>query len=192
MKAQISKLKSQNFFLFLFALIAFLLAIAGRFMPHLPNFTPVGAFALFAGVYLARKYWWAMGLPLAAMFLSDLFIGFYDWKLMAVVYASFLGYSAIGFVVSKRKNPATIVLASICGAFLFYLTTNFAVWALSSYYPHTLGGLMLSYTLALPFFRATLLGDLFFAGILFGAYELGILWSGRAELNRRHYLGKVA
>ena len=47
-------------------------AVAGRFFPHLPNFTPVGALALFAGVYIAPKTKWALCLPLAVLFLSDL------------------------------------------------------------------------------------------------------------------------
>lgn len=161
-----------NKFLFLFLLLAIGVAVAGRFLPHLPNFTPIGALALFVGVYLAGKSKWALMLPLGVMFLSDLFIGFYDFKLMAVVYGSFLFYVFSGFLVRNTKNVGIIALATLAGSFLFYLTTNFAVWAFSSWYPHTISGLFFSYTLALPFFKYTLLGDLFFTGIFFGAYEL--------------------
>jgi hypothetical protein len=157
-------------FLLGFTFIALLAAVAVRLLPHIPNFTPLGAFALFVGVFVAKKHWWGLLLPLFAMFLSDLFIGFYDWKLMAVVYGSFLIYTGLGMLVSKRKNIATVFLGSMGGAVVFYLTTNFAVWLFSSWYPHTVSGLLLSYTLALPFFKYTLLGDLFFTSVLFGVY----------------------
>lgn len=158
-------------FLLGFTFIALLAAVAVRLLPHIPNFTPLGAFALFVGVFVAKKYWWGLSLPLFAMFLSDLFIGFYDFKLMVVVYGSFLVYTGLGMLVSKRKSIAAVFLGSIGGAVAFYLTTNFAVWAFSSWYPHTVSGLLLSYTLALPFFKYTILGDLFFTSVLFGVYE---------------------
>jgi hypothetical protein len=161
-------------FLLGFTFVALITAVAVRLLPHIPNFTPLGAFALFIGVFVARKYWWGLLLPLFAMFLSDLFIGFYDFRLMAVVYGSFLAYTGFGILVAKRKSTATVLLGSMGGAVLFYLTTNFAVWAFSTWYPHTIQGLMLSYTLALPFFKYTFLGDLFFTSILFGVYELAV------------------
>ncbi|TSC56913.1 MAG: hypothetical protein Greene041639_76 [Parcubacteria group bacterium Greene0416_39] len=157
--------------LFAFLLLIAIGTITVRLLPHMPNFTPMGALALFVGVYLAKAHKAALLLPLLAMFLSDLFIGFYDAKLMAVVYGSFLSYGVIGMLVVKQKNAQTVLLGSIGGAVIFYLTTNFAVWAFSSWYPHTLSGLMLSYTLALPFFKYTLLGDVFFSALFFGAYE---------------------
>ncbi|OHA67032.1 MAG: hypothetical protein A3C82_01080 [Candidatus Wildermuthbacteria bacterium RIFCSPHIGHO2_02_FULL_47_12] len=166
-----SRVLSQGVFLLGFTFIALATTVAVRLLPHIPNFTPLGAFALFVGVFVARKHWWGLLLPLLAMFLSDLFIGFYDLKLMAVVYGSFLAYTAMGMLVAKRRSIATVFLGSIGGAILFYLTTNFAVWAFSSWYPHTIQGLMLSYTFALPFFKYTILGDLFFTSILFGVYE---------------------
>lgn len=166
-------------FLFFFIGIAVLVTFGARLLPHSPNFTPVGALALFAGVYLARKHWLGLLLPLLVMFASDLVIGFYDKTLMVVVYISFLGYSIIGMLAAKKFNPATVFLGSIGGAVLFYLTTNFAVWALSSSYPHTFQGLMMCYTLALPFFRSTILGDIFFTGVFFGAYELAKAYASR-------------
>lgn len=155
-----------------FLLVAVAIAVAGRLIPHAPNFTPVGALALFAGLYLAQKSKWALLLPLGVMFCADLFIGFYDIKLMAIVYGSFFFYGIFGFLVKEKKNFGTIVLATLSGSFLFYLFTNFAVWAFSPWYAHTLQGLMFSYTMAIPFFKYTLLGDLFFIGIFVGAYEL--------------------
>lgn len=157
--------------IFCLLLLLAIVSIGVRFLPHFPNFTPIGAFALFAGAYFSRKYKWGLGLPLLLMLVSDFFIGFYDWKLMAVVYASFAIYGIIGMLVAKRQNAGTVVLGSFAGAVFFYLATNFAVWAFSPWYEKTFEGLILSYALALPFFRFTLLGDLVFSGIFFGVYE---------------------
>ena len=155
-----------------FLLVALAIALAGRLIPHPPNFAPIGALALFAGIYLSQKNKWALLLPLAVLFLTDLAIGFYDTKLMLVVYGSFLFYGVFGLLIKDKKNFGTITLATLAGSFLFYLITNFGVWAFSPMYAPTLDGLMLSYTMGLPFLKYTLLGDLFFVGIFVGAYEL--------------------
>jgi len=143
-------------------------AVGMRFLPHTPNFVPIGALALFSGVYFSKK--WGLIAPLTAMLASDLFIGFYDFKLMAVVYGSFLALVLAGWLVRKNKSFATITAGVLGGSVFFFLTTNFAVWLMSNWYPHTLDGLILSYTLGLPFFRSTLLGNLFYSGIFFGVY----------------------
>lgn len=167
-----SRLTSTHTLLIGFLLAALAIALAGRLIPHPPNFTPVGALALFAGMYLAGKTRWALVLPLGVMFVTDLAIGFYDTKLMLVVYLSFLFYGVFGLLVKNKRNVGTITLATLAGSFLFYLFTNFAVWAFSPWYAPTLQGLMLSYTMALPFLKYTLLGDLFFVGVFVGSYEL--------------------
>lgn len=141
-----------------------------RLLPHAPNFAPIGALALFVGVYTTRR--WLFLSPLAVMFLSDVFVGFYDWKTMFVVYLGFLAYVLIGRIVKDNKSIFTIIGGTFAGALLFYLTTNFAVWAFSGMYPHTLQGLILCYEMALPFFRNTLMGDIFYVGVFVGSYEL--------------------
>lgn len=158
-------------FLIFFLVAIAVASVAARLLPHAPNFTPVGALALFAGAYLASKYRIGLLLPLLVMFISDLAIGFYDVKLMAVVYGSFLVYGVIGMVVIKQKSAQAVLLGSIGGAVFFYVATNFAVWAFSPWYSHNLQGLLFSYEMALPFFRFTLAGDLFFSALFFGAYE---------------------
>jgi len=152
----------------LIGLVLLILGVAMRLLPHPANFAPVAAMALFAGYWLPKK--WAIILPMFAMLIGDLFIGFYDWRLMAVVYGSFALIGCLGIVISRRGVLA-VVTAALVASVGFFLITNFAVWLFSVWYPHTWSGLMLNYALALPFFRNTLLGDLFFTGVLFGAYE---------------------
>ena len=156
--------------LILIIVVLFGLAMYVRLTDHPANFTPLAAIALFAGMYLPKK--WAVILPISILFLSDLFLGFYDWKLALVVYSCFILVGVVGILVRKRKNVLNILSATLGVSLIFFMATNFAVWSFSSWYPHTLEGLILNYTLAIPFFRNTLLSNLFFVGVLFGAYEL--------------------
>ena len=164
-------MKNNNDKIFLILLV--LLSVSSvvlRLLPHAPNFAPIGALALFAGLYATRK--WLLLTPIIVMLVSDVFVGFYDWKIMLVVYLGFLVYAAIGRIIKNNKSVFTVIGGTFAGALLFYLTTNFAVWAFSGMYPHTLQGLILCYEMALPFFRNSLMGDLFYMGAFVGAYEL--------------------
>ena len=157
-----------------------LLGVACRVLPHWWNFTPIAAIALFAGFYLGKRY--AIILPILTMMISDLFVGFYQWQLMAVVYLSFCLIGLIANFARKHKNFEVVVASSIVGSFIFFLLTNFAVWQFSPWYAKSLTGLIQAYTLALPFFRATLVGDLFYTFILFGSYEAVVLLLTKSKL----------
>ena len=146
------------------------LSIIIRLVPHPANFTPIFALALFAGFYLSKK--WAIILPLSAMFLSGIFIGFYDWKLMLVVYGSIALAGLIGVAFKNNRNILTVVTSTLLASILFFVTTNFAVWYFSSWYTHDWSGLMLCYTLAVPFFKNSLMGNMVFVTIFFGSYEM--------------------
>ena len=140
-----------------------------RLVPHYPNFTPVAALALFGGAHLGKR-WLAFVIPLAAMFLSDLFLGFHNF--MIPVYVSFLLVVLLGTLLRNNIKIVTVAGGAIAGSILFFLITNFAVWAGSPFYPQTFAGLMQSYTMAIPFFHSSLLGDLFFSGVFFGGFYL--------------------
>ena len=149
----------------------------GRYLPHIPNFAPIAAMALFGGVYLNKKY--AIVVPIAAMIVADYFIGFYNIWLMLAVYGSFAIIGIVGLWLKNHKTASNIIGASLTGSVLFFLITNFAMWAIQplmpqAIYPHTLQGLLASYTMGLPFFRFTLAGDLFYVGSMFGLMELSI------------------
>lgn len=157
-----------------------LLGTVCRFLPHLPNFAPLGAIALFAGLYLPRR--WALVLPLAVLIMSDFFIGFYSWPIMLSVYAGFIITALIGLLTRKNIRFATVLGGTVLGSVLFYLLTNWAVWAFGTMYDHDLAGLMQSYALALPFFRNSLAGDIFYTAMLVGGYELAMNWSASKKL----------
>jgi hypothetical protein len=143
-----------------------------RLVPHPPNFTPIGAMALFSGAYLGRR-WLAFVAPLGALLLSDLVLGFYHG--MATVYSSVALIVLIGWVALKRVSPMRVGLAALASSILFFVLTNFGMWLFSGFYPRTLGGLEACYVAAIPFFQNTVAGDLFYAALLFGGFKLAEL-----------------
>ena len=113
-------------------------------------------------------------MPLLALFLSDLVDGFYDPVVMAFVYIGFLGGPLIGrLLLSSRRSLPRFGVAVVGAAVFFVLVSNFGMWlsAVGSY-PLTAAGLMECYWAGLPYFRVSLLGDLFYASLLFGAAEI--------------------
>jgi hypothetical protein len=72
----------------------------------------------------------------------------------------------------KKVSVKNLIFASVTASVSFFAITNFGVWALGTLYPKTPAGLMESYIAAIPFFQNSLLGDLFFVGVMFGVYEL--------------------
>jgi hypothetical protein len=142
-----------------------LVAALSRLIPHPPNFTPIGALALFGGAcYADRRA--AFAVPLAALFLGDLVLGFH--ALMPAVYGSFALMVVLGFWLRRHRSLLPITVATLAGSILFFVITNFAVWAIGDGYPKTWEGLALCYVAAIPYFQNTLLGDATYALCLFG------------------------
>jgi len=152
------------------ALLILVFGIFARLLPHPANFAPIAAIALFAGTYLDRRY--ALWLPVIAMFVSDLFIGFYSWPIMVSVYACFMVSGLIGLWIRKRKNVVFVGFGTIASSVIFFLVTNFMVFLATPLYEKSFLGLTTCFYMAIPFFRNTLLGDLFYVTLFFGAYEL--------------------
>ncbi len=144
-------------------------AVLMRIIPHYPNFTPIAAIALFGGAHLGKR-WLAFAVPMAALFISDLFLGFHH--MMVPVYLGFALIVLLGTRMHNKVKTPYVIGGSLAGSLLFFLITNFAVWAFTPYYPPTLQGLMTSYTMAIPFFHAGLLGDLFYNSLFFGSFYL--------------------
>jgi len=143
-----------------------------RLLPHPANFAPIMALALFSGLYLPKRL--NIIIPVVAMLLSDIFLGFYSLPIMFSVYASFILATMLGAWLKKHKNLGNVILTTFAGSTLFFLATNFSVWAFGTMYTHNLPGLMQSYYMALPFFRNSLMGDLFYVGIFVGVAEMSI------------------
>ena len=139
---------------FLVLLIFF--AILSRFLPHPPNFTPIAAIALLSSKGFTNR-WVVFLIPIVSLFISDLFIGLH--ATIPFVYISFILIALLGLYV-KKINIVSVLLSST----IFFLVSNFGVWLL--YYPISTEGLVQCYTLALPFFLNTVLGDLVYGALL--------------------------
>jgi len=153
------------------------MAVLGRLIPHPANVTPIVATALFMSAFGGAQFTGsrfakigAVILPLAAMFVSDLALGFHNQ--MFSVYGSIVLISLIGFALAEKRSAGRVIVASVAGSTLFFLITNFTVWLAGEMYAKTSTGLVECYTLALPFYRNGLIGDLAYSGLLFGAWAL--------------------
>jgi len=152
--------------LLIIAAIIFVAALF-RLFTNIPNFTPIAAIALFGGAYITRKSY-AFLVPFIALFVTDLIIGFHGF--MLAVYFSFALTVGIGILISKNVKVLTVIGGAVASAVLFFIITNFAVWASTPYYTKDIAGLLQCYTLAIPFFHNSLIGDLLYSGVLFGAF----------------------
>lgn len=162
-------------------LLIVIIGIASRFwLVEMPNFKPVAALILF-GAFLFRRSWAAVVALIVIMVLSDLKLGVYDWKLAACVYSSLAIAGGLGVWIKRSieqgsrtrlgfKQAGRFAIASVIMSTTFFTLTNGAVWWMGQWYPATWSGLASCYAAGLPFYRATLMGDLFFTGVLVGAY----------------------
>ena len=163
-------------------MLAALIVVAAltRLLPHPPNFSPLEAVALFGGAYFASRQW-AMIVPLAAMFLSDLALA----AINGGAYASWFGSGGIvlvyvcvalgvllGYGLRGKVSGARVLGYSLLGSVLFFVVTNFGVWLFGSMYAKTPAGLVAAYVAGIPFFRWTVLGTLCYSAVLFGGFAL--------------------
>ncbi len=151
------------------ALIA--LGVVARLLPHAPNFTPIAASALFAATVLHTRVL-AFVVPIGAMLISDAIIGFDSSPMTLVIYAMFTLPAFVAFLPDRVRAPGMFVPAIVAYSLLFFVVTNLAVWAFGGLYPLPAAGLAACYAAALPFLPQTVIGDLFWAAVLFGGAAL--------------------
>lgn len=156
----------RNELLFGFGIL--ILAVLSRFLPHPPNFTPILAIALFGGAIFKNKKI-ALAIPIVAVFMTDLVLGLHESMIPVYLCLGLFIYMGMNL---KKNNSKSIAINSIGSAVIFFLVTNFSVWAFGGMYAPTLSGLMESYSLAIPFFTWSLVSTLLYSGVLFGAYNL--------------------
>ena len=151
-------------------IIAAIIMIAAftRLLPHPPNFTPIIAMGLFGGAYL-KDHRLALIIPISAMLCADIFLGFH--KMMVWTYGAIIIISLIGMLLEGRTSLKNGGIAILSSSLLFFLVTNFGVWITSGFYPHTIEGLLICYTAAVPFFGNTLAGSIFYSALIFMGYE---------------------
>lgn len=164
---------------------AVLFSIVYRVMPYRPdNFNPLLALTIFGGFIFANNKKWAFAIPLVTMLISDTIYqlmyvnglgtvkGFYGWWQVAN-YVSLITMAFIGFKINTA-SVKQIGFAGLVASLVFFVLSNFFVWAEGMGYQHSysFNGLMQCFTDGVPFFRASLTGTLLFSAILFGSYSI--------------------
>jgi hypothetical protein len=165
--------------------VMILLAALSRLIPHPANFAPVGGMALFGAAYYSKRYW-AYIIPMVSMWISDLilnnvvyaayfdrFVWFYSGSLFT--YGAFVLIVLMGSFTLKKVRVPNLLFSALGASVVFFLVSNFGVWFSGTMYPKDFGGLMACYTAGIPFFKNTVLGDMFYTGVLFGAFEWSML-----------------
>jgi hypothetical protein len=166
-------------------LLIFLVAMS-RLVPHPPGFAPVGGIALFGAAYFTKRYW-AFIIPIISMWVSDLilnnavyklnehhgsFVWFYDGSLFT--YGAFAFIVLLGMLMLKKVRIPNLVASALGASAIFFIVSNFGVWFSGTMYPKDLSGLAACYAAGIPFFQNTVLGDLFYSAVLFGAFEFAM------------------
>ena len=111
----------------------------------------------------------ALLLPLVVLFISDIVIGLYESCINVRVYGAFVLIDIMVFI-KKKVSVLTVTASSLSASIIFFLVSNFAVWAEGAWYPKSFNGLMQCYTMAIPFFKYEILGTLAFTSVFFITY----------------------
>tara|TARA_B100002052_G_C15804697_1_gene562927 strand:- start:707 stop:1207 length:501 start_codon:yes stop_codon:yes gene_type:complete len=148
--------------------IFFILA-ASRFIPHPPNFTTLITLSFYVPAFLGIKF---IPIVLLSFALTDIYFGMHATTLFTWGSVFFIGF------ISKYlfSNIFKRIIGAFCGACIFYLISNFGVWAVSGYYEINLNGLILSYSLALPFFYNSIASTMIFSLIIEGSFKLSKIY----------------
>lgn len=163
--------------------IIILLAAFTRIMPHPPNFFPMAAIGLFGAAHFAKK-WQAFFIPLIGIWISDLvinnyvysssssnFVWFYSgfyWQYISYILIIFAGL----FIFNRGISLTKMFGGMISSSGIFFLVSNFGVWAGGTMYPKNFGGLITCYAAGVPFIHNTIISDVLFTTVLFGTYYL--------------------
>lgn len=152
-----------------------LLGVLTRFMPHMPNFSPVFAALLFGGAHLKRRD--AIWYPLLLLAASDVLLTTLVYRMrfgwgQSITWLGFAVVALIGYWLRNRESVLRIGLAALAGPTAFFLISNFGVWLGWSMYPANWRGLIACYLAAVPFYRSSLLASVFYTAVLFGANEI--------------------
>ncbi|RYU92400.1 hypothetical protein EWM62_02900 [Mucilaginibacter terrigena] len=174
----LQKINTRNVVLILIILAATAMRFVSYKYQFLSNFTPVGAIAMFGGVYFTDK-WKAYLVILLSLFLSDVVINY----LYSAKWTFFSGdtfwncvcFSIMVFIGSKiKKLNITSGLIILLAPVLVHWLIMDLPWINDALglYPKTLTGYGSALIAAIPFEKNMLLGDLVFGAILFGGFEL--------------------
>jgi hypothetical protein len=171
------------------SIVLIFVAALARLIPHPSNVTPMAAMAMVGGAYLSRKYI-AFLIPILALYFSDLLLNntilrsyfpnnegvVWFANYMLWVYIGFAAIIVVAMLLLKKVKFSNLVLTTLLGSIAFFIISNFGVWLTGTMYTKDLAGLISCYTMAIPFFKYSLLGNIAYVFVLFGAIEFTSLY----------------
>ncbi len=144
--------------------LAILVALSvSRFVPHPPNFTSLLSLSFYVPVFLGVKF---LPILVLSFIFTDYIIGFHSLSFFTWGSVVFIGLMSVYF----NKNITIRIVGSLAGCIIFFLITNFGVWS-SGGYGYSLEGLIICYTLAIPFFGYSLISTFLFSGLIEAIYN---------------------
>ena len=153
-----------------YAIIGIIILLAtARLLPHPPNFTPILGMAVFSGAIISKRLI-AYLIPLAAMLLSDLYLGLHSG--IPIIYFSLAVCVLIGTFIESRVSILNSFLSISLGVLVFFLITNLMVWYGSGMYEFSISGLMTCYLMGLPFVQNTFISSLLYGMGAFLIYDI--------------------
>ena len=160
-----------------------LMAALSRLIPHMHNFSPIGAICLFGAAFFKSK-WKSFVIPLLATWISDLYINnviyakyftSFTWFHSGALW-SFSSYIVIilfgSYLLRKKLSLLNLGVGSVGAGLIFFIISNFGVWISGLMYEKSLLGLINCYIAGIPFLKGTLLGNAFYVPLLFGTFYL--------------------
>lgn len=152
-----------------------LLSVLTRFIPHMPNFSPVFGALLFGGAHLKRRD--AIWYPLMLLAASDVVLTTLVYRMrlgwgQSITWLGFAVVALIGYWLRNREDVARVGVAALAGPTAFFLISNFGVWLGWRMYPATWDGLVACYVAAMPFYRNSVLSSVAYTALFFGAHEI--------------------
>tara|TARA_Y100001970_G_scaffold212744_1_gene259850 strand:+ start:593 stop:1093 length:501 start_codon:yes stop_codon:yes gene_type:complete len=153
----------------IFPITLVLILALSRLIPHPPNFTPIIAVAIMSA-YFFKNVYFSLAVLLISMFISDIFIGFYNNMFLIYFTISFI--ALVFFQFAKNLNSKNLLVFGLVGSVIFFIISNFGVWLFGSLYEKNLNGLIYCYTLAIPFFVNTLVSTILYSYLGYYANRL--------------------
>ena len=157
------------------------LAVISRLIPHPYNFAPFGAIALFSGAMIHNRFaavlWpcvaaWISGVILNNTLYAGMFPDFtwFDynifWQCLAYALTTLVGRN----MLMRNASAFRLGSAALGSSLIFFIVSNFGYWTTGLFYTKDLAGMIACYTSALPFYPASLAGDLLYTGAMFGIF----------------------
>tara|TARA_B100000900_G_scaffold386406_1_gene376852 strand:+ start:3312 stop:3809 length:498 start_codon:yes stop_codon:yes gene_type:complete len=134
---------------------------ASRFVPHPPNFTSLIALSFYVPVILGINF---IPVIILSFLITDIFLGFHNTLFFTWGCVAIIGYISYYF----KHNAIKRLIGVTVGALLFFIITNFGVWFLGDMYAKNVGGFLLCYYFAIPFFFNSLVSTIIFSLVIEG------------------------